>query len=641
MPSSAPHAIRTGSPERCSRGLPRRYDAARRGAVPRPGPAVATRDGRPRRAGAAPAVLDVATGPAGVALALAAPHRRPESPASTSARTCCGAASATSRAAGAGRPHRLVARPGPSACRSPTPPSTRSRSPTCCATSPTRRRRFASWPGWCEPGGAMASLEFAVPPSRFWRGWWWLYTRAVLPVAGAVAGGRAWFDVGRSSGPASRGHYRRFPVDCHRRTRGRRPASSTSACGAMSLGGGLVMWGAASPTADRPMRTARASTPPAGARRAGATGGCCSTRRTRRGTSPTSPSAPPLAPRFDGGRLAATLLAFFLAVGVRAHALDELHGRRCAPHIPSRVLLVAAADRRPGRRRRARHRRGERGRARAPAVHRQSGPSSCVGYNLELFGGRLHNDVTFAAAWGAFPVLDRVLRAGRDASTCRGRSRRRPRFGLSHAQRSLSTPARTLRRRVARSRARCACATGRPELDARTAARPARASARARCRGPWSRSRSRWSSTAPFSLAVVGQMTPKSATVASTTRSCPHRSSGCAILRRQSHRSLHHLDRPPGCTGLGFVAEVSRAAPRDRRARRRDTRRDLALLDDHIELHAIRKRWRHDPVQHAALQCFSFDGELAQPAPPVLEAIDASMATHTSSGGAARSKTPL
>ena len=34
-----------------------------------------------------------------------------------------------------------------------------------------------------------------------------------------------------------------------------------------------------------------------------------------------------LAPHVDAGRLLATLLAFFLAVGIAAHLLDELHGR--------------------------------------------------------------------------------------------------------------------------------------------------------------------------------------------------------------------------------------------------------------------------------------------------------------------------
>lgn len=92
------------------------------------------------------------------------------------------------------------------------------------------------------PGGAMASLEFAVPPTRFWRGWWWLYTRAVLPLAGAALGGRAWYDVGRFLGPNISEHYRRFPVAA--------TVAAWEAAGLtdvsvrrMSLGGGLVMWG--------------------------------------------------------------------------------------------------------------------------------------------------------------------------------------------------------------------------------------------------------------------------------------------------------------------------------------------------------------------------------------------------------------
>ena len=92
------------------------------------------------------------------------------------------------------------------------------------------------------PGGAMASLEFAVPPTRFWRGWWWLYTRAVLPLAGAALGGRAWFDVGRFLGPNISEHYRRYPVAA--------TVAAWEAAGLtdvsvrrMSLGGGLVMWG--------------------------------------------------------------------------------------------------------------------------------------------------------------------------------------------------------------------------------------------------------------------------------------------------------------------------------------------------------------------------------------------------------------
>ncbi len=91
------------------------------------------------------------------------------------------------------------------------------------------------------PGGVMASLEFAVPTSRFWRAWWVLYTRAVLPVAGAALGGRAWFDVGRFLGPNIFNHYRRFPVDA---TVAAWQAGGFTDVGTrrMSLGGGIVMW---------------------------------------------------------------------------------------------------------------------------------------------------------------------------------------------------------------------------------------------------------------------------------------------------------------------------------------------------------------------------------------------------------------
>jgi demethylmenaquinone methyltransferase/2-methoxy-6-polyprenyl-1,4-benzoquinol methylase len=92
------------------------------------------------------------------------------------------------------------------------------------------------------PGGEMASLEFAVPRSRFWCAWWWLYTRVVLPAAGAVLGGRAWFDVGRFLGPNISDHYRRFPVAD---TVQAWEAAGFTNVGVrrMSLGGGIVMWG--------------------------------------------------------------------------------------------------------------------------------------------------------------------------------------------------------------------------------------------------------------------------------------------------------------------------------------------------------------------------------------------------------------
>ncbi len=107
------------------------------------------------------------------------------------------------------------------------------------------------------PGGTMASLEFSVPPSRFWRWWWIGYTRLVLPVAGAALGGRAWFDVGRFLGPNISDHYRRFPVDATIAA-WRRAGLTNVGFRRMSLGGGLVIWGQRLPQpadpsdADRP-----------------------------------------------------------------------------------------------------------------------------------------------------------------------------------------------------------------------------------------------------------------------------------------------------------------------------------------------------------------------------------------------------
>ena len=52
------------------------------------------------------------------------------------------------------------------------------------------------------PGGYVANLEFAVPANPLWRAAWIGYTRAVLPLAGLLTGGREWYEVGRFLGPS-------------------------------------------------------------------------------------------------------------------------------------------------------------------------------------------------------------------------------------------------------------------------------------------------------------------------------------------------------------------------------------------------------------------------------------------------------
>jgi len=92
------------------------------------------------------------------------------------------------------------------------------------------------------PGGHMASLDFYVPPHLGWRSAWRVYTRTLLPAAGLLLGGGSWWDVGRFLGPNIEGFYARWPL--------RLIVDAWTAAGmvdigwrVMSLGGGLVMWG--------------------------------------------------------------------------------------------------------------------------------------------------------------------------------------------------------------------------------------------------------------------------------------------------------------------------------------------------------------------------------------------------------------
>ena len=92
------------------------------------------------------------------------------------------------------------------------------------------------------PGGTIASLEFNVPKAPHWRAAWWVYTRILLPIGGALTGGREWYDVGRFLGPSISRHYRRYPIAW---TKKAWEDAGIEQVGVkqMSLGGGLVMWG--------------------------------------------------------------------------------------------------------------------------------------------------------------------------------------------------------------------------------------------------------------------------------------------------------------------------------------------------------------------------------------------------------------
>jgi hypothetical protein len=150
-------------------------------------------------------------------------------------------------------------------------------------------------------------------------------------------------------------------------------------------------------------------------------------------------------------RLAAALVAFFLAVGIAAHCLDELHGRPLGTQLSDRALIALAV--------------GALGGALAIGVVGVFIVSATLiplilfggfiapAYNLEWFGGRFHSDLWLAISWAAFAtftgwwvnalgvhsVAEAIAVVGAVIGTA----------FLVTAQRRLSTPVRDLRRRTA------------------------------------------------------------------------------------------------------------------------------------------------------------------------------------------------
>jgi hypothetical protein len=143
-------------------------------------------------------------------------------------------------------------------------------------------------------------------------------------------------------------------------------------------------------------------------------------------------------------RLAALLVAFFLAMGIGAHALDELNGRPLQTRIGRGTLWLLAG--------------GSIAAAVAIGIGATivwtpwlaafvaSGAFIVVAYNLELFGGRFHGDRWFALAWGALPALTASFTVA-ESVTAAGVAAGAFAFLGSRAQRALSTEVRTLRRR--------------------------------------------------------------------------------------------------------------------------------------------------------------------------------------------------
>jgi hypothetical protein len=164
-----------------------------------------------------------------------------------------------------------------------------------------------------------------------------------------------------------------------------------------------------------------------------------------------------LAPRVRLAWLAASVIAFFLAVGLAAHALDELHGRPLRTRISSAALVtvsIAGLGGAVGL--------GIAGIARAGwglLPFMVAGPILVIAYNAELFGGIVHTDLGFAAAWGAFPVLTGYVAQTGTLAVAPVLAAAGA-LALSAAQRSLSTPARTLRRRAVRVEGRITLADG-------------------------------------------------------------------------------------------------------------------------------------------------------------------------------------
>lgn len=300
------------------------------------------------------------------------------------------------------------------------------------------------------PGGRLATLEFGVPANPLWLLLWRIYTRIGLPVAGRLLS-TSWGTVGEFLGPSIERFYAvhtQAKLECYWREAGLQAITVRH----MSLGGGAVMSATKSDRTEPRIQTVATEAvvipPPA-----------------RTAFYALKPGGwrdywtlvhPPytawhlsyvllgaaLAPAPDPRIVLGALAAFGLAVGIGAHAFDELRGRPLGTRIPAHLLATL----------------GVAGLASAAvlglAASTTIGPGFLIlvaigvllvtVYGLEI--APFHSDVGFAVAWGAFPVIATAYAVGAPPIS----------IGLaavgaallSLAQRRLSTPVRGLRRRA-------------------------------------------------------------------------------------------------------------------------------------------------------------------------------------------------
>ena len=398
--------------------------------------------------------------------------RRHASRGSTRARTCSrrrGGASATASRSSRGR-----RRSSPF----PTPPSTISRSPTCCATSTIPGRRSQELARVVRRGGTIASLEFCVPRG-IWRRLWDLYVGIGLPVAGRLIS-PGWYEVGRFLGPSIRSFYDAVAARAPARAvgRGRHRGRAGAAAEPRGRRGDLgESAGEAGVLRAAPGRLARLRD--AAARAVHRLASLLRRRRRLpRGGGPVGQA------RAHGARL-------LPRDGDRRARARRARGPAARTTIPAPVLIALASARSPRPARSGSPSRSTSASGSLPLI--AVGAFLVPAYNLELFGGRFHSDLWFGLAWGAFPVVTAYV-------ACAGHAARSPRSSRPHGRRCSRSPSGGSRPPCGAPAADVVAVTGRAGAAGRHArAGHARDCSSPRPRPPCGCSRSRPSSSRPLS----------------------------------------------------------------------------------------------------------------------------------------------